>query len=90
MAKKINVGWLKDKNREKFAPKTFISQVIDKNGKSLEEILQTKVGKKDLTNAVAEAIAVMKSNGDFITESDKAEIVTEVLDSLPTWEGGAY
>lgn len=36
---KFNLGWLKDKNGEKFAPKTFIKQVISKTGENLEEIL---------------------------------------------------
>ena len=36
---KVNFGWLKDKDGFRFAPKTFISKVIDKKGKSLEKIL---------------------------------------------------
>lgn len=27
---------------------------------------------------------------DYWTEEDKAEIVSDVLAALPTWEGGAY
>lgn len=28
--------------------------------------------------------------GGGFTESDKAELVTDVLNALPTWQGGAY
>ena len=27
---------------------------------------------------------------DYWTEADKAEMVSDVLSALPTWEGGAY
>ena len=27
---------------------------------------------------------------DYFTEADKAEMVNEVLESLPLWEGGSY
>lgn len=27
---------------------------------------------------------------DYFTEEDKAELVTEVLEALPTWEGGSF
>lgn len=40
---KFNLGWLKDKNGEKFAPKTFTKQVISKTGENLENILEEKI-----------------------------------------------
>lgn len=40
MAKKINFGWLKDQDGNRFAPKTFISKVITTSGKTLESILE--------------------------------------------------
>ena len=27
---------------------------------------------------------------DYFTESDKAELVSDVLDALPKWQGGSY
>lgn len=27
---------------------------------------------------------------DYFTESDKAELVTDVLEALPAWEGGSF
>lgn len=27
---------------------------------------------------------------DYFTEEDKAELVTDVLEALPTWEGGSF
>ena len=31
-----------------------------------------------------------KKGTDYFTEADKAELVTDVLNALPTWQGGAY
>lgn len=27
---------------------------------------------------------------DYFTEEEKAELVTDVLEALPTWEGGSF
>lgn len=27
---------------------------------------------------------------DYFTEEDKTELVTDVLEALPTWQGGSY
>ncbi len=40
---KFNLGWIKDKNGDKFAPKTLISQVIERDNTTLEDILKEKV-----------------------------------------------
>lgn len=180
---KINFGWLKDKKGERFAPKTLISKVLDKNGKSLEKILEemkrysgnsdgeSGLNPEQLQEAINSALAQAKASGDFkgakgdkgdkgevgivwkgewvengtdgkgykendvvlyegklyialydntienplldrldwglflpkgtdgktpqkgtdyFTEADKAELVTDVLNALPTWQGGAY
>ena len=39
----VNIGWLKDSNGEKFAPKTLSSQVINSDGIILEDVIQTKL-----------------------------------------------
>ena len=155
---KVNFGWLKDKDGKRFAPKTLISKVFDKNGKPLEKILEElkrnsgndavdvdltelqenvsklseeKLDKTALPKAINTALEQAKESGefngkdgvdgytpqkgidyfdgekgetgekgadgytpvkgtDYFTDSDKAELVTEVLDSLPTWQGGAF
>ena len=118
-------------------PKTLISQVINKNGKSLEKILEemkrnsgngdggSGLNPEQLQEAINTALAQAKESGefkgekgdtftyedfteeqletlkgakgdkpvkgiDYFTEADKAELVTDVLNSLPTWQGGAY
>ena len=35
----VNTGWLKDNNGEKFAPKTLSSQVMTKDGISIDTLL---------------------------------------------------
>ena len=37
MSKTVKTGWLEDKNGDQFAPKTYISQVVDYDGTSLEK-----------------------------------------------------
>ena len=56
---KVNLGWIKDKNGEKYAPKTLATEVITKTGKNLEETLinspQTaKVGQELIVKEVDE------------------------------------
>ena len=41
MATTVNVGWLNDENGDKFAPKTLSSQVINNDGTSLQNTLNT-------------------------------------------------
>lgn len=45
MSTKINLGWLKDNNGEKFAPKTLSSQVITSEGITIEDKIN-----KDIEN----------------------------------------
>lgn len=34
---KFNLGWLKDKNGAKFAPKTFLSQILNNDGSLFQD-----------------------------------------------------
>ena len=43
MSTVIKTGWLKDKNGEKFAPKTLTSQVITSDGVALESAIEEKL-----------------------------------------------
>ena len=80
MSTMINTGWLKDKNREKFAPKTLTSQVVNSDGVSVEQLL-ANVGTGSLevsdTAPTNENIEVwIKPDGDDsgieLVESDSA------------------
>lgn len=48
----IKTGWLKDKNGDKFAPKTLSSQVIDSDGVNLEDKIEDKLN--ELRNEMSE------------------------------------
>lgn len=43
MSTTVNIGWLKDNNGEKFAPKTLSSQVITVDGVTLESKINEKI-----------------------------------------------
>ena len=53
MSTTVKIGWLKDSNGEKFAPKTLISQVQTSDGILLEDKIQA-----DINNAVAQKAQV--------------------------------
>lgn len=52
MSTTVNLGWLKDKNGDKFAPKTITTQVISETGEKLEDRLKNteKVLDKKITS----------------------------------------
>ena len=50
MAERINLGWLKDYNSNKFAPKTIASQILNNDGTSYAEGVQAEID--DLWEAV--------------------------------------
>ena len=40
MSNKVNLGWLQDASGERIAPKTFMSQVLSEDGKTLDKVLE--------------------------------------------------
>lgn len=64
--------------------------------------LPTLISQNDVGNAVVNALAQAKQDGDFkgdkgdkgdnyiLTEDDKREVANIVLTMLPTWNGGSY
>ena len=44
---KVNLGWLEDKNGEKFAPKTITTQILTETGKNLDNILKSNEKRLD-------------------------------------------
>lgn len=67
MSTKVNIGWLKDSNNEKFAPKTFTSQIISENGKILEDRLQNLEKNEQLPVATNEEVLSMLMELDMVT-----------------------
>lgn len=65
MAENIKVGWLTDKNGDKFAPKTLISQVQTNDGTLLADeianIVNAKVDKIDIATTVMQGTAVQNN-----------------------------
>lgn len=43
----VNIGWLKDENGDKFAPKTLASQVFDSNGESINDKILPRITSED-------------------------------------------
>lgn len=43
MSNKVKPGWLKDASGERIAPKTFISQVLSEDGKTLDKVLDKTI-----------------------------------------------
>lgn len=66
MSTTINTGWLKDKNGDKFAPKTLTSQVINGEGVSVEQLLANVTIETDNTLTIAGAAADAKAVSDAI------------------------
>ena len=68
---KFNLGWLKDKNGEKFAPKTFLSQILNNDGSSFKdkvESIENKLAEHDNKIVNNEGIAVLESRVNTLTE----------------------
>lgn len=63
MSEIINMGWIRDNNGDKFAPKTLISQVQTNDGVLLDDKLQTDMNTlKDEVKAYADTVASNKSD----------------------------
>lgn len=68
---KFNLGWLKDKNGEKFAPKTFLSQILNNDGSSfLNRIISIENTLKEHDNKIVnnESVVVLESRVNTLTE----------------------
>lgn len=68
--------------------------IVSYNGGSFLVIAESITG---ITPAAGEDYMQIAEQGetpekgvDYFTEADKSEIVTSVIEALPTWTGGAY
>lgn len=60
------------------------------NEGEVEDFLASLKGEKGDRGATGVAGYTPQKGTDYFTESDKAELVTDVLEALPTWEGGSF
>ena len=69
----INIGWLKNNNGEKFAPKTLSSQVMTSDGITLEDKIQGEFDnlKEQTTGITEEQIAQIEANKTNIENLSK-------------------
>ena len=79
MSTTVKTGWLEDKNGNKFAPKTLLSQVQTNDGVLLEDKIQA-----DLDSVIANASSVYETKEDA---SEKITGVKTQLNSLSTLVG---
>ena len=82
---KVNLGWIKDKNGEKYAPKTLATEVITNTGKNLEETLiekidspqESKIGQFLVVKEVDENGAPLKWETVDKPAQDLSDLVTD-------------
>lgn len=70
MPNTVNAGWLKDKNGDKFAPKTLTSQVQTSDGTLIEDKIQADI------DAAKEELAPLVGTTAEVTPAQVAEAVT--------------
>jgi hypothetical protein len=83
MAETINIGWLKNNNGEKFAPKTLMSQVQTKDGILLESKIQTDINTlrdelKEYTNEKITNIPTPDISGQIETHNTSTEAHADI------------
>lgn len=54
MSTTVKTGWLNDKNGDKFAPKTLLSQIMTSDGTTLESKIENDLVTKEDMNAAIE------------------------------------
>ena len=78
----INTGWLKNNDGEKFAPKTLASQVLTKDGVSIEKkVEESKEYVDDEIDEFSKNVAFMNSNNNEDVENPDVEMNGVVVDS---------
>lgn len=89
MATTVKTGWLKDKNGDKFAPKTLTSQVQTADGVLLEDKIAEEINAaKEYTDTKTENLASTASVDTKISEHNTSpnahEDIRERIDNLQT------
>lgn len=83
MAETVNLGWLKNGNGEKFAPKTLGSQIINSDGTSFEEGINTKINEVK-TNLQSEIDSKYEKPSTGVPKTDLASDVQTSLGKADT------
>lgn len=98
MAEQIKLGWLKDNNGEKFAPKTLMTQVQAEDGTLIEDKIRNDINtardeSKVYTDTIAagKADAIHNHDDAYYTkiEMDEALSATKEKDLIVTYQEGS-
>lgn len=82
----VNLGWLKDVNGEKFAPKTLGTQVVTENGDNLEGIVNNlNYAVNNITIASKDKLGLIKVGNGLDVNSEGIISAIPVI-QLITWE----
>lgn len=89
MSTTVNIGWLKDNNGNKFAPKTLSSQVINEDGVSIDQVISQISADAEVTqDSIVEALGYTPANqnnlGGLAAKDTvaKTDLATDVQTSL--------
>lgn len=82
----VNLGWLKDADGEKFAPKTLGTQVVTENGDNLEGIVNNlSYTVNNITTASKDKLGLIKV-GDGLNISNEGVVSAAPVIQMITWE----
>ena len=82
----VNLGWLKDANGEKFAPKTLGTQVVTENGDNLEGIVNNlSYTVNNITTASEDKLGLVKV-GSGLNINNEGVVSAAPVIQLITWE----
>lgn len=81
MSTTVNIGWLKDNNGEKFAPKTLSSQVVTSDGVNLEDKIEAQLNefRNDMANKDHNHNDLYESKSDANVKFDEAKAYADTL-----------
>lgn len=87
MSTEVKTGWLKDKNGDKFAPKTLTSQVQTNDGTLLEDKLTI-----DLNQAKTEVYDKIQNNllGGYALKKDVPTKISDLINDSDFGGGGTF
>lgn len=82
----VNLGWLKDADGEKFAPKTLGTQVVTENGDNLEGIVNNlSYTVNNITTASEDKLGLVKVGSGLNINNEGVVSAAPVIQMI-TWE----
>ena len=88
MSTTVNVGWLKDNNGEKFAPKTLSSQMVTNEWTLFAEDIQTQIA-EIIESSVEITKAEYEALGDSVLTDGKTYFITDVNNDISIDNSGS-